>query len=180
MQVGVQAGVRDQGQERHLHSGGVAAGVADAGRLAEARAVALGQAVGPGVVEAVIAGEIDDHGIGLVAVDGLDPGCAQPVGQGEDPAVGVASGDVGGLEALVAQVEIDVEVLSQRLAFERTRGDEGQLEAVVAFEQGDELAAGVAASADDADAFHEFTSCFRGARHASRLAWQGTPRRSKR
>ena len=52
----------EQGSEGDLGGGGVAPGVGDASRPFELLPEQLGQSVGPGVIEPVVGGDVDDHG----------------------------------------------------------------------------------------------------------------------
>src|SRR5690606_7002568 len=138
--------------DRQLHRGGVAAGVADLPLPLRTPAGQLRQTVVPAVVEAVVGREVDDHGVGPGRLQRLHERRRLAVGQGQHHRVGALGRDRGGIERLEPQLAgIGVAVCGDAEAVKLARGYEGVFEVRMRGRQPDQLAAGVAAGADDAE-----------------------------
>ena len=149
--------VLEQGGDGQLGARGVAAWVGDlsgAGNLLPV--VELWEAVGPLGLgdESVVGGEVEDLGLAVDALDGLDDGLGDVVWEGHDPEVDVALGlealDVLGLEVLVD--DLGLVVALELGALELTGGDVRDLEVWVVVDQGEDVLAGEASGANETDA----------------------------
>src|SRR5690606_21149587 len=138
--------------DRQLHRRGVTAGVADPPLADVAVARQLRQAVIPARVEAVVGRQVDQQGIRTGAVECLHAARRLAVGQRQHHGVRAQSGQlvVTGRAVMLGAGVAGV-VRGDRLAVERTRGYEGQLEPGMGGDQPDELGAHMAARANDAD-----------------------------
>mmetsp|Transcript_19868 Transcript_19868/g.39363 ORF Transcript_19868/g.39363 Transcript_19868/m.39363 type:complete len:597 (-) Transcript_19868:403-2193(-) len=147
------------GEQCHLHAGGVAAGVGYPGGGADlgAGSLALRQAVDPGRVEPVVCAEVNDLGGAAGVVQGLHIRRGQVVRQGQDPHVDVGvRRDLG--RAHVVELQVREGAVAGQLrhvahfgAFESPRGGHGDGQLRVLGDDVDQLRACVTPSPDQAD-----------------------------
>jgi hypothetical protein len=149
-------GAREQvrhGPQGEGHGGRVAARVGDAARAAQEIAVVLGQAVRPAIVEAMIGGQIHEHGARRGRLDRGHDGGGEAVRQREKERIGGPRRQ--GLGAEIFDHEVRGSLGHDRgegLTHLRARDGERELGALVADEQPHELAAHVAARPHEPDA----------------------------
>src|SRR5690606_28565469 len=147
---------------------GVAARVADPLLPRVVAAGDLGQAVVPGRIEAVVGGQVHHQGARRRGVDAGDDLAGLAVRQRQHHHVGATGRDLVVGDVLEPQVApVGVVVVGHALAGELARGHEGQFQPGVGGDQADQLGAGVAARADDADGVRLVAHAW-----ASSLAWR--------
>ena len=160
----------EQRRDGDLHGGCVAAGVGNARGPADRAAAALGQAVGPLRVEAVVRRQVDDDRARRLRLERLHERPALVVGQRQHHRVCALSGDRVRAVVPVAQAPgIAVDVRGHRLAIQLARGYERQLQPRVGVHQPDQLRPGMPARPDDADRLlHHCVHCFASSSVAGR------------
>ncbi|MNI37311.1 hypothetical protein D3C73_913990 [compost metagenome] len=141
-----------QRMDRQLHRSGVAARVADVLLAVVTVAGKLGQAVVPAVVETVVGRQVDDHRVRLRRFQRRHERSGQAVGQCQDHRIHALGGNGIGVEILELQFTLPLRVVvGHALPGQFARGDEAQLQVRMRGHQPDQLGAGMAAGADDAD-----------------------------
>ncbi|GKT96419.1 LOW QUALITY PROTEIN: putative amino acid decarboxylase [Colletotrichum tofieldiae] len=154
------AEVLDQGGNTQLRGSGVATGVGDLVGLVDFGAASqLGKTVRPGVVEAVVGGQVDNDATVVSAglagvVDGLNVRLANTVGESHDPAVDgtllLELSDLIGAQVLVDDFALGVAL--KLLASELTRRDVAKIHVGVGIEHLNESLAGITTSTNQGDA----------------------------
>lgn len=131
-------------RDGQLHRGHVDNGIADPALAAIARASQFRQAVVPGVVEAIVGGEIDNDRVCVGGIERGDAGGGPAVWRGEHQRRGTTSDGSASLRRRrIAQLaRIRINVIGKPLAVESRKADIGQLEARMRGQQTDQFDAG--------------------------------------
>ena len=136
--------------QQQLHGSGVAAGIADPTLAVVAAARQFRQAVVPAIVEAKIGGQIDDHWISARRIEGVDANTGLAIRQRQHDGFRSQRRQLGMVRRAVAQLaNWRIDMIGHALPFQLARGHVGQLEIRMRCQQPDQLAAHVAARADD-------------------------------
>ena len=141
-----------QRRDRQLHRRGVATRVADALLARVTGPGEFGQTVIPALVEAMIRGQVHQHGVGCVGVDCRHDFGGFAIGQREDHCVHALVRHLFMTQVFVSQFAAEaLDLRADGLAREFPRRDEAQLQGRMPGDQADQFGAGMASGAHDAD-----------------------------